>query len=125
MRLLLSFLSALFLLTSCALHEYNKTLTELHGAHIDQAIALLGQPTSKDGNAFVWSKSRQEQQGGYYYTRHETRYRTGRKGETITELIPKREWVPPYEAHLWCQTIILVSPEGVILDHTADGNDCP
>lgn len=125
MRVLICSLAALFLLTSCALYQYNKTLTELHGAHIDQAVALLGPPTGKEGNVFVWSKSRLEQRGGYYYTRYETRYRMGHRGEAIMEQIPRYEWVPPYEARLWCETVIRVSSEGIILEHTADGNDCP
>jgi hypothetical protein len=125
MRVLFFVLTILFLFTSCAAYEYDKTLTNLHGSNIDQAVALLGAPTRKEANFFVWSKARMEEGGGYYNTTYRTVHRQGPQGQRITEQIPEQKWVAPYTTRLWCETTIRFSDAGIIAEHTADGNDCP
>ncbi|MCL1927025.1 MAG: hypothetical protein FWF95_07855 [Syntrophorhabdaceae bacterium] len=124
MRLTLLVLAALFLITSCASHKYNKTLEGLHGASIDQAVAVLGEPTSKEAGVFVWNKERMQRGGGYYHQTYQTTYRQGPRGERIMEQRPQRHWVAPYEHRLWCDTAIHFSDTGIITNHIAEGNDC-
>lgn len=125
MRLLFLGVMTLWLLSGCVFYQYDKSLTALHGASITQAVDVLGPPTSREGNTYVWSKSRMVRGGGFYTTVYQTRYEHNAKGKPVARQMPEQRWVPPYTERLWCITTIHTSGDGIITGHNLDGNDCP
>lgn len=124
MRCLCLLAASLFLCSACSF--YDKELTALHGASIDEAVMELGEPTKKEKGVYIWLTDRMEQGGGYYTTHYETAYTYDKNGKVIsTTEVPFREWVEPYETRKWCKTVVRFTHDGSIYAHEYDGNDCP
>ncbi|MDH3228949.1 MAG: hypothetical protein OEN55_04060 [Alphaproteobacteria bacterium] len=107
--------------------DYDAAATELDDwiGESDRALVLKwGAPdavyTMKDGGrVLTWRQSRTESQGGEPYTVTETQIVDGAK-----VVVPVARRTPLITWRYECVTSFEIDPDGYVVGHTAEGNDC-